>query len=157
MAIHGFVVEKVQHAGYEFLLYFFNIQLVEYFSDGVDGIELYVQIFVVKEIEECGQIRLLEPLVLDDTFLIHLEVLPQKHDPVSPNLVVIVGADAQNKFQHRRVRINSLLAYILGDAKHKSVSSLPFQKLMLEAGNVLDYFNSVLRNEFDLDHANDSF
>ena len=59
-----------------------------------------MQILVIQEIKKRRQICLFESFMSNYLVLVNLEVLFQKYDSVSSNLIVIVRTNAQNKFEH---------------------------------------------------------
>ena len=89
-------VEVVEYARHEVVLDFLWTEVVEYFADSLNGIELNFKVLVVNEIEQRRYVCLPEPLALDDLVRVGLEVLLEEQHAVSPDLVVVVAANRIN-------------------------------------------------------------
>ena len=112
-----------------------------------------MHVLVVEEVNQEWQVCFLETLMFNDFLSVLLEVLLQMNYAISPYFIIIILANADNQFEEQWILCDTLLAYILCDCENELVSSLTLWQWILEAGHVLQWFHHVVRDEPDLQLA----
>jgi hypothetical protein len=155
-----FDVEEIKNTWHEIIFYLIEGETVQDLRDRLNRVQLNVQVLVVQELDQGGHVDVAEARILDNSFPVLLEVLLEKYAAVSPDLVIVVSANALDASEEFLVSVEPSLADVEGDPEYKAIAALPLGKWVLEPRYFLNDLGHVLCHELDVypaDHGIEHF